>query len=334
LSGLALTIGLVVIARMGLLGVYIGSACTNVISFCVAMAMIHRSLRPAFSLSRLRALLAYGVPLVPITVAGWAIALSSRFFIQAHTGGSDVGIFGMGSKVAQIMMLFVTAFTLAWGPFAFSIAEERDARRTYAKVLTFYTAGMGWLALGLSLFAPLILLVAVNPSFARAYQVVPPLALAYMVAGAYNIVAVGTSLSKKTIHLSWTTIAAAVVTVVLNAVLLPLPYMSLVGGALATLAGQLVSVGLVYWVSQRLYPVPYERGKVLRCVAIIGLLVIVGQLERIWVEPNLAVGILVRLLLLGLYPLLLIGLRVIERYEVVVLREGVRTWLETWSQPA
>lgn len=327
LSGLALTLVLVVALRLGLLGVYIGSATTNVISFVMAMVLIRGSVRPAFSARRLRALLAYGVPLVPITIASWAITLSNRFFIQAHTGGSDVGIFAMGNKIAQIMFLFVTAFTLAWGPFAFSIAAERDARRTYAKVLTFYVAVMGWIALALSLFAPLILQLAVKPSYARAYQVVPPLALAYMVGGAYTIVAMGTSLSKRTIHLSWTTITAAAVTVLLNAILLPLPYMSLIGGALATLAGQLVSVGLVYWTSQRLYPIPFERGKVLTCVVLLGALVAGGQLWRAWAEPGTVLGSSVRLALVALYPLLLLGFRVIERYEAVVLREAVRARL-------
>jgi O-antigen/teichoic acid export membrane protein len=267
--------------------------------------------------------LLYGVPLVPITVATWATTMSNRLFINHDSGTVNVGLFSAGNKVAQIMFLAVTAFSLAWGPFAWSIAEEPDARRTYAKVLTYYVAVLGWLALVLSLFAPLILEIA-RPSYARAYQVVAPLSLAYLVAGAYNIVAIGASLSRKTIHLSWTTVTAAVVAVLLNVLLLPLPYMALVGGALATLFGNLVWVGLVYMVSQKLYPIPYERGKVLSCVTILGVLVVAGQFVRSWLGAASPTELVVCAVLVLGYPLLLVAAGVIERYEAAILRNSLR----------
>jgi O-antigen/teichoic acid export membrane protein len=270
----------------------------------------------------LRAVLAYGVPLVPISLSSWAIGMSNRFFIRGHSGITDVGLFSSGNKVAQIMFLAVTAFALAWGPFAFSIAEEPDAKRTYAKVLTFYVAVLGWLALALSLFAPLILALG-RPAYMRGYQVVPPLTLSYLIAGAYYIVAVGTSLSRKTIHLSWTTAAGGIVALLANVLLLPVPYFALIGGALATLFGNMVWVALVYWVSQRLYPIPYELKRVLTCICILVTLVLLGQIARGYVQPTSPLGLLVRLALTGLYPFLLVFAGVIERYEVKVLHGAV-----------
>lgn len=325
-SGFILTLALVVSLKLGLLGIYIASAATNVIAFLAAVLAIGQSIRVRFSSHRLHALLAYGVPLVPISVATWAIGMSNRFFIKAHTGLSDVGLFSSGTKVAQLMFLAVTAFSLAWGPFAYSIAEEPDAKRTYARVLTFYVAVLGGLAVALSLFSPLILEVA-RPAYSRAYQVVPPLALSYLVAGAYSIVAIGTSLSRKTIHLSWTTIVAAAVALLLNAVLVPVPYLALVGGALATLFGNLVSVGLVYTVSQRLYPIAYERRKVIICTIILSGVILAGQVTRGYLAATSPTGLAFRALLVVAYPVLLVTSGVIEPYEIVVLRNAV--WSRT-----
>ncbi len=321
-SGLILSLVLVLWLNKGLTGVYLASTVTNVVAFAMALGGMRQTLRASFSRQRLLKILAYGTPLVPITVANWAIAVSNRFFIRAHTGMTDVGLFSSGSKVAQIMFLAVTAFALAWGPFAYSIAEEQDAKRTYARVLTFYVATLGWLAVALSILAPLILKVA-RPAYAPAYQVVPPLVIAYMVTGAYSIVAIGTSLSKKTIHLSWTTIIAAVVAVSLNAILPFLPGLALAGGALATMCGNLVSVALVYWVSQRLYPVSYELGKVGTCVALLALLILLGEASGLLVSATSLVGLALRLALLAAYPWLLVALGVIQRYEVVVLRNAI-----------
>lgn len=144
-----------------------------------------------------------------------------------------------------------------------------------------------------------------------------------MVTGIYSIVAIGTSLSRKTIHLSWTTIIAAVVALTLNAILPFLPGLSLAGGALATMCGNLVSVVLVYLVSQRLYPIAYELGKVGIGVALLGGLILLGELSRLLVSATSIDGIALRLALLVAYPWLLVALGVIQRYEVVVLRDAI-----------
>jgi O-antigen/teichoic acid export membrane protein len=323
IAGLFLTLLLVVSLNLGLVGIYIASLSSNILAFAISTYSLRRSIVPRFSPARFKQILAYGLPLVPISVSNWAIGLSNRFFIRAHssqlaTGLSDTGLFGMGNRIALLLMLAISAFALAWSPFALSISESPDAKRVYAKVLTFYVAVLSWLTLGLSLFAPLILTV-VKPDYARSYQVVAPLAYAYAVAGAYPIVAMGTALSKKTIHLSWATIAAGICTLALNAILVPLPYMSLTGGAVATLCGNLMLVGLVYAVSQRLYPIPYEIRKVLTCAVLLAATVTLGQLLRVWLSPVSLTGIVVRLVALGIFPTALVIAGVIERYEVGVL---------------
>ncbi|MGH2346269.1 MAG: lipopolysaccharide biosynthesis protein [Chloroflexota bacterium] len=320
--GFVLTLLIVVALHKGLTGVYVTSALTNVAAFLVTIWAVGGRLLPRFSTHHLRSILSFGVPLVPISLASWAIAQSSRFFIKAHAGNADVGLYSAGNKVAQIMLLVVTAFGLAWAPFAYSIADEPDAKRTYARVLTYYVAVLGWLALALSLFAPLVLEVG-KPAYLRGYQVVPFLAMSYLVNGAYYIVAMGTNLSKKTIHLSWITILAGIVTLAVNTAVLPVPYLSLIGAAFATLCGNLVLIILVYWMSQRLYHIPYNLPRVLTAVACLTLLVVVGQIARGYLQPTSPTGLLARAVLVALYPALLVGLRVIERHELATLHGAV-----------
>jgi hypothetical protein len=113
------------------------------------------------------------------------------------------------------------------------------------------------------------------------------------------------------------------VTITLNAILVPLPFFSLIGGALATLGGNLVLVGLVFLVSQRLYPIPYEPRRVAICAAILGLLILAGQVERAHLDPTSFPGLAFRVLLVALYPVLLVAGGVIQRYELVVLRNAL-----------
>jgi len=326
--GFLISLILVVALHKGIPGVYVASALSNVVAFSAALIATGSTFRLRFSLVRLRQVLVFGIPLVPITVSSWAIAMANRLFIKANSGMADVGLFSAGNKVAQILLLAVTAFLLAWGPFAYSIAEEPDAKRTYAKVLTYYVAVLGWLVVALSLLAPLILHVASRPTYARAYQVVPPLTLSLLVGGAYSIVALGASLSRKTIHLTWTTVLGAGVTVCLNVLLLPIPLLSLVGGALASLGGNLLWVGLVFVVSQRLYFIPYETSKVFRCALLLALLLLFGQVEHGWLASLSIPDLLLRSLLTGAYPFLLVRLGVIEPHEAELILNRITARLK------
>ena len=47
------------------------------------------------------------------------------------------------------MVFLMTAFRIAWPAFAYSIQDDREARRTYAYVLTYLVLIASWLALGL-----------------------------------------------------------------------------------------------------------------------------------------------------------------------------------------
>ena len=67
------------------------------------------------------------------------------------------------------------------------------------------------------------------------------------------------------------TIAALVANVALN--LLLVPSMGIVGAGLALVASYVVVVALMYVFTQRLFPVPYEWGRLLRVLLISSLLV-------------------------------------------------------------
>ena len=55
----------------------------------------------------------------------------SRFSTQAA-----VGVLALGVRIGKTVALMVTAFQLAWPPFAYSIEDDEEARRVYRAVLT------------------------------------------------------------------------------------------------------------------------------------------------------------------------------------------------------
>jgi O-antigen/teichoic acid export membrane protein len=93
-----------------------------------------------------------------------------------------------------------------------------------------------------------------------------------------------------------------VVNLALNLALVP--PLGIVGAGLALVASYLVVLGLMYGFTQRLFPVPYEWGRLLRVVLTVAALVGFAELLA---PTEGAAGLLLRLALFVAYPLVLLG---------------------------
>jgi O-antigen/teichoic acid export membrane protein len=238
------------------------------------------------------------MPLVPTALFLWTTNFSDRIFLVKLADTDEVGLYSVGVRIASAMVLLLTAFRLAWPAFAYSIDDEREAKRTYAYVLTYLVALTTWVATGLALLSPWIVDWIAAPAFAESSRVVGPLAFATVAFAAYIVVAIGVGRAKRT-QFNWVvTGAAAAVNIALN--LLLIPRYGMMGAAIATVAAySTMFVGMVWW-SQRIYPVPYQWRRVATAAGAGLALVAIGKLT----DAGLAVALPLALV----YPLALLPL--------------------------
>ena len=153
---------------------------------------------------------------------------------------------------ASAVALLVTAFQLAWPPFAYAIEDDEEARRVYRAVLTC------WLLVALaagarrsrSLRSRLIALLG-GRAVARRPDPMALLALGFGFYGAYYAVGVAVGRVKRT-QLNWVvTGIAAIANVVLCIVLIP-PYGATGAAAASAIAYLLMAVLMVVRGEQRL----------------------------------------------------------------------------------
>src|SRR5213078_2318788 len=126
----------------------------------------------------------------------------------------------------------------AWPAFAYSIEDDREARRTYAFVLTYLVFVCCWVSLALGALAPWIVDLLAAPRYFRAQEAVGLLAFAGAAYAGYTVLAIGSGRARRT-QLNWVvTGAGAAVNVALCFWLVP--KWGMVGAAIATLAAYLV----------------------------------------------------------------------------------------------
>jgi O-antigen/teichoic acid export membrane protein len=299
---IALTVVLVVGAGDGARGLLLGSYVTGAV-FVVAMIFSQRRrLTLKVDPPLLRRLLRFGLPTMPAEVSLYLLNFADRLIIVRSAGLAEAGLYSLAVKFAQAVNVLVRGFQLAWPPLAYSIKDDDEARRTYATVITLFLAGCTWLVVGLWLLAEYLLRFFAAPKFFDAYEVVGLIAAAVTLYALYMVMVVILGRTGRTEYNLPAAIAALVSNVVLNLILVP--SLGIVGAGLALVASYLVVIALMYWFTQRLFPVPYEWGRLARVLFAAAALVGLGEL----VMPTAGFGGLVgRLFLALLYPLALLA---------------------------
>lgn len=275
---------LVVVLNMGLTGVFLSTLITSFLRMILGLSFTYKFFRFSFSPSWLKPLLAFGVPLVPASLSMWVLNYANRYFLIHSGTATDVGMMSVATKIAQIVTFIIASFQIAWGPFAFSLLkEDRIAKETYSKALTYFLILIMPLAVGVSVFAKEIIIILASLKYVGSAIAVPFLILSAVIWGAIYIIGMGYKIAKKTYHTTVRVIMAASLTVIVN--LLLIPRWGILGAAIATFIGNLVALAYTYLVSQHYYKINYETRKLL----ILILLTIAAIALGIWVD-NTTVG--------------------------------------------
>jgi O-antigen/teichoic acid export membrane protein len=284
-----LTLYLVVVRDLGVVGVLYGKLGGDALTALLGLVLCRHSIRPRFDRTALRRMLAYGLPLVPVAFAYGLITGVDRFFLQRTRALEEVAVYAVAMKFFALATMGVSAFQLAFGPFAFARARTPEAPRLYARVVSLYTAVASLGALLVAAFAPQIVRVLAPSAYASAVGPALWLTFAAVAQGAYYVAALGIGLSLRTVLLGWTAGGAALVAVFGNALLTPALGAS--GAAMATFMGYAASAMLAYAVSQRVHPLPYRGGRIVVMFALALALALVSQR----LAPGGAAGVVVRL---------------------------------------
>ena len=299
--GSILIIGFVVAAGLGPLGVVLGSAMAAVVAAMAGTILLARGGRLKLGLdgTLARRMLAFGLPLVPAALAGWALNLSDRYLVNAFEGRDAVGIYSAGYTVGlAINALAIAPFSLAWGAAYWEIAKRDDAPAVISRVLTGFAALACFAALGISALATDAFRILLTPGFEDGRFVTPFSAFAFVAYGLFTVLTTGINLAGRTGRLPLIMGAAAAANFVLNLALIPA--LGYLGAAVSTLLGYALLAVIGGVVSQRAYPVPWELGRVgvvlglamaLAAAAILGPDHVAWRLATIVAYPAVVVGL-------------------------------------------
>jgi len=220
--------------------------------------------RPAFDSGLFKSMIVYAYPIMLTGLAGMTNETFSRVTLEwwlpknFYPGQSNefaLGVFGACYKYAVLMSLAVQAFRFAAEPFFFSNAADKNSPQLFARINHYFTITCCVLLLGVGINMDIIKHFS-GAAYWSGLSVIPILLLGYLFLGIYYNLTVWFKLTDKTYFGTIIAVGGAVVTIVLNYLLIPIAgYM---GSSIATLLCYFLMAASCYVIGQKYYPIPYK----------------------------------------------------------------------------
>lgn len=278
--------------------IFVANIISSLLTF-VVLSPDYVFLKWKFNFSLWKRMMVYALP---ILVAGIAFAINEQFdkillskLLPKNIADAEVGVYSACYKLGLFMVLYRTAYTLGIEPFFFSHASNENAPQTYAMVTKYFVIFGSFIMLSVIVFADLFKILMIrDSSYWVAMKVVPLIILANFCLGIYTNLSVWYKLIDKTYIGAYISIVGAIITLVLNFLLIPSH--SYVGSAIATLAAYGSMMLISYYLGNKYYPIPYDFKKI---GGYLGLSVLFSVISFYYFRQNYFVGI--GLLVLFLY---------------------------------
>ncbi len=264
---------LVFVAHLEVEGAFLGVLTGASVSLVYVLVAARGTFHLHFERQKCREMLVYSAPLVPASVAVFLNLYADRLVIQHMRSLGDVGVYGVGYRLAAVVTLLLAGFQGAALPLILARKDEPSTPADLARVFRIFTA------IALSTFVVLTILatpairILAAAQYQRASSVVPFLLISTLFAGMYMFAA-GISIAKRTVTMAKVTVVAGVGNLALVVALVgPL---GIVGAGIATASTSLAWFAALMVVSQRHYPVPHRWGQLLWALGAVTLLVFVS----------------------------------------------------------
>lgn len=252
----------VVILEKGVLGIVLGFLCGSFTGFAMVLPTLVDEVKFHFEVSRVTKILQFAIPIglsnLPLTI----IFMADRYILGHYASMSQLGIYALAHKLAKLVKEFIIMpFRLAWGPFMFANADNKNAKNIYSKMTTYFCIVATVAVVFISVFSfELVNLLTTKKEYLNASKAVPILCYAFLLSGLSFFTWTGIRLSDKTYYSAIIMTIAACINIPLNYTLVGA--YGFMGAAYTLIITFLLTTLLSYIISSKLYYIKYEVGKI------------------------------------------------------------------------
>lgn len=268
-----------------LLAIILSDLSSSVFLFLSAGLWRHVSFK-GLSRKRLLEMLRYCAPLVPTTLLWLITSISDRFIITFFHGEAMNGINTVAYKIPTIITTIFTMFSQAWNMSAIQENSSDGREGFYTSVFSFNQSFMYCLAAGILLINRPLTYIWVNPNYHEAMLYSPILTVA-TVFTCFNVFLGSVYIAEKKTKRSFvTSLAAGIINIILNFLLIP--RFGIYGAAAATFAAYFAVFFFRLFDTSKIIRFKFSIPKIAVNTAILIFMTVMNQFSGMWVYAALA----------------------------------------------
>lgn len=179
-------------------------------------------------------ILKFSLPLIPALLSAFILNLSDRIFIERYFSLSDVGLYSVSYKMAELLLVISTSLFSAYNPMFYKIANQENQEEARMKLYTYnkiISIVLLVIATGIALFSEVFIMLF-NEKYRSAYTLVPIIILGIWIGQVGGLFNLSIYQMKKTKQIMYLILISAVLNIGLNFLLVP--KWSTLGAAVAT----------------------------------------------------------------------------------------------------
>jgi O-antigen/teichoic acid export membrane protein len=250
---ISINIALLKVFHLGLDGALIGNLSASVLSGLFTAIVLLRSAGLRVSIKAFKEVIAFGLPYIPTVVFVYVIGNADRLALIHFGAVASLGLLALAGKIGELaLMMFSGPVDNVWSPYALSVYSDADGPKKIGSLYTKFVAMYVFMALGVSLAAPIGVSLLAKSDYGFAARLVPIIALGWVFNVLTTLSDIGILISKKTWLKPLANGLASVIAVALQFLLTP--RFGVIGAAVGTALTYMAVFLIIRTISQRVYP--------------------------------------------------------------------------------
>lgn len=263
---LSLTMIFVIVFKLKAMGPILATTCTAVLFFLITLWNMRGNFVFGIVAKHLKKSFTYCLPIIPHTLIGWASVLLDRLLINRFVSTAATGIYSIGYLFGGIPVFVSSAVNQAYVPWFFEEMKKKETVKIRKFFILLMTLNIT-LVLWVTVFAKEVLWVMSKGDFRESWKVVGLLSFGNFFIGYYFFLVNQLFFSERgTRYVPVATVSAALLSFLLNLILIQ--KYGMMGAAITMLVTNMFTTLCVGWFAQRIQPVDWDHGLVLKLILI------------------------------------------------------------------
>ncbi len=259
----ALTLIFILIFKMGVFGVLLAPVISSNIFSFIGLYMNRSSLifKSEWDKKMVYDMLKYGLPFTGIMIINNFLPSIDKLFLLRYVDMETIGEYSVALKIAGLLYLVTSAFSISFGPYAFSNWHKSESKKLFGNILTIFFAFTISLGVLLSIFGELVIQIFTGGKYMSALKLLPILILSISVKGISEFSMLGIFWSKKTYYNLLTSLIQVLSILAMNFILTA--KYTVFGASLSLLISDIVYVLVTFYISNKFFKIEIDLKKIL-----------------------------------------------------------------------